>query len=511
MNTECEQYQGRLREICDGSANMSIRKINAYRQNWGLSPLPDDGRVVNSVTRGSGVAVVSPGGKTTSGCKSCGNKAKKKPITKSGAGSELVAYYKSLGMPNCQQCLDLAEKMDQWGVAECRSRIEDIVSDILPRAKKWVENKAPWLHWMLPTVIEDAGLKLKIRHDVTSAIDRAEKAAAAKKEKSACKSCSKPDPRKPSRAALIESAKLREVRDSTPVSIGVYQSRRATCDECPLLVNGSCSLSESKIDLSTRGASCPVGKWSTQTATRRPLINPTRNLIFHLYPLIGAEWNWHWHIDQIRHAAPLFNGRIAIATVTGEKLASHIEVRELFRDIPVTDWVVKPNSKLAETVTFTDLLQIVKTDDPNAITFRGHTKGVTHTRQGAEQPWARLMWSTLMDLPSVDDALSSHIMAGSMKCHEPLVSNQRYKWFYAGTFFWFRNREIFERDWSTMEQTRWYPEAWPGVLCKNEEAACLCHDFTKSSVLNNEYWLAEAASDFERWKSARPGRDKSFE
>jgi hypothetical protein len=127
----------------------------------------------------------------------------------------------------------------------------------------------------------------------------------------------------------------------------------------------------------------------------------------------------------------LFNGRIAIAIVTGRKLATAEAVQKQMAGIRVDQWIVKPNSRLAETVTMPDLLRAVKTDDPNAITFRGHCKGVTHAKHRTEQPWAQMMWDACMDISSVEDALASHIMAGPMKCHEPLVSTQRYKWFYA--------------------------------------------------------------------------------
>lgn len=235
-------------------------------------------------------------------------------------------------------------------------------------------------------------------------------------------------------------------------------------------------------------------------------------MIFHVYPLRGAEWNWKWHLDQIVRVAPYFNGRIAIGVGTGPNLAPVADVQRHLEGVPVTDWIVRNNTRqLGETATFPDLLECVKTDDPNAITFRGHTKGVTHSRTGIEQAWARLMWATCMDLPSVEDALASHLMAGPMKCHEPLVSKQKYRWFYAGTFYWFRNREIFQRDWRTMEQTRWYVEAWPGVVCSNAESACLCHDFTDGSVLREEYWRSNVEADFELWKTARPNRRTDLE
>lgn len=323
------------------------------------------------------------------------------------------------------------------------------------------------------------------------------------------------------RAALLAQATMKHLADDNAITPdGALEFRTSQCESCPLRVGRECDecgcvlypnlLNQGKIRW--RSEACPLGKWHRQRDSYQPLVNPTRNMIFHIYPLRGAEWNWHWHLKLIRNVASIFNGRIAIGIATGPHLTKPEIVQKQLESVPVTDWIIRENSKrLGETTTFVDLLKCVETDDPNTVTFRGHCKGVTHRRDGIEQPWARLMWSTCMDLASVDDALASHIMAGPMKCHEPLVSSQKYRWFFAGTFFWFRNREVFQRDWSTMEQTRWYPEAWPGVICTNEESASLVHDFTDGAVISSKYWQQNVAPEFERWKAARPNRRLDLE
>jgi len=288
------------------------------------------------------------------------------------------------------------------------------------------------------------------------------------------------------------------------------EHRRKICAACPLNNDGWCDLDRGgcgcnlAAKVTPRSSSCPQGKWFEYRDLYRPLVNPTRNLIFHIYPRVGKEWNWHWHLDQIRRAAPVFNGEIILATVTGPELAPAAEVRRVAEGIPVSEWIVKPNTRLAETETHLDLLRAVQTDDPNTITLRGHTKGVTHRPEQHEQEWARLMWEACLDLPSVEDALSSHLMAGSLKCHKPITSkHQGYEWFYAGTFFWFRNREIFQREWSVVHPTRWFVEEWPGILCARQEAACLCYDSADGSVFRGRAWADRVAPAFERWRAAR--------
>jgi hypothetical protein len=48
---ECENYAGRLRQICSGEANLPLEgpsSINAYRRRWGLPPLECRGEVASA-------------------------------------------------------------------------------------------------------------------------------------------------------------------------------------------------------------------------------------------------------------------------------------------------------------------------------------------------------------------------------------------------------------------------------------------------------------------------------
>lgn len=308
------------------------------------------------------------------------------------------------------------------------------------------------------------------------------------------------------RAKRLAAAAIDFWRDGMAIATPEQQAYRlAVCESCPLKQGNTCADCGCNLPLKVkaRAAECPNNRWFRYHDNYRPLINPTRNLLWHIYPKATADWNWKWHCEQIQSVANKFNGTISIAVATGPGLSPPEQVEDCLQGVPVSRWIVRANDATAETGTLPLLLETVKTDDPNSITFRGHCKGVTHKRDSIEQEWARLMWSACTDFEAVEDALKSHLMAGPLKCHEPLVSKQRYKWFYAGSFYWFRNREIFQRDWATMEQTRWYVEAWPGVICSNEEAANLCHDFTDGSVLRPAYWRSTVDPAFEKWKAAR--------
>lgn len=142
---ECKQFDTEhLYNICTGKADMPKWKMDAYRVKFGLKPLFNQVKEEVELTY------------ETIGC---------------GPGSVLMQKYKDSGVPPCQACFKLAKKMNLWGPDRCLKNIGEIVEDILPRAKAWVKNNAPWTHFLLPGIVEDAGLRLKISSDVKVAIE----------------------------------------------------------------------------------------------------------------------------------------------------------------------------------------------------------------------------------------------------------------------------------------------------------------------------------------------------
>ena len=148
-DNDCSELPGRLRDICLGVADLPLWKINRYRKQWDLPAL----------TRRGTVAAPKTG---------------KRFALSHGPGSQLVMIYTRRGMPSCQACHDLAAKMDGWGVDECRKRINEIVAEILPRAKNWLVSNKPWVHRVLEGVgLEDTAIRTVIRRDLLAAIKTA--------------------------------------------------------------------------------------------------------------------------------------------------------------------------------------------------------------------------------------------------------------------------------------------------------------------------------------------------
>lgn len=115
--------------------------------------------------------------KTCGGCggtKTWEEVVEKAVLDGSGPGTELLRMYHDAGVPRCPACIAMAAQMNKWGVDGCREKIEAITDDILPRAKIWMSENHPFIHRLLPSVVEDAGIRIKIKHDVQKAISTAE-------------------------------------------------------------------------------------------------------------------------------------------------------------------------------------------------------------------------------------------------------------------------------------------------------------------------------------------------
>lgn len=333
--------------------------------------------------------------------------------------------------------------------------------------------------------------------------------AALRKAKRGCTTCGKPKgilSRAVDRIVNLKNAAVDFVADGMHVATTEQQANRsAICDTCPLNKAGWCDSCGCNLSLKVmpRSSSCPLGKWSSYRDDYRPLVNPVRHLMFHLYPLNGKEWNWHWHIEQIRKHQDKFNGKIVIGVGVDNNTATMEEVQELFAGIRVDHWLKADNNKLAETLTHVEMLSLLDTDDPNAIIFRSHSKGVTKTRDAVEQQWAEIQWTGNMDLVSVEDALSSHLVCGVMRSQTPLVKKKPGDYFFAGSAYWMRAKEVFERDWTHTDKTRWWVEFVPCHLFSFAESACIFHDLVPSSVLRQSYFDEHVNPEWAVWKAAR--------
>ena len=183
-NSECDQFDEgtRLRAICEGTVDLPLYKINAYRENMGLAPLygvdpQPTGSREKPIRRQPKVKKQSPTRSVQGGCKGCGGTRRSSVAPRPngwGPGSQLLKDFEAAGVPHCPECIDLAGRMDRWGKRGCLHRLENIVDEMLPRAKTWMAENRPWLRRLVAiTKLEDTALRVALRIKIKNAIHKA--------------------------------------------------------------------------------------------------------------------------------------------------------------------------------------------------------------------------------------------------------------------------------------------------------------------------------------------------
>lgn len=225
-------------------------------------------------------------------------------------------------------------------------------------------------------------------------------------------------------------------------------------------------------------------------STARPASTITRrNLLYHITPFASNDI-WQRNVQQLVKRIDLFNGKRVIAVATGEGLASPEDVRAAFGHGDV-EIIPHPNSReLRENATFLKLLEQVVSTDPAEATFYAHAKGVAKDVLCSGDPlgsryWRNAMYHELLDdWDRIAELLEDYPVVGTHRRHHPDQptiypdGQSASDWHFAGTFFWFRNQDVFRSDrWREVWQpTGWGAEAWVGRMFPFERSACVAYD-----------------------------------
>ena len=247
------------------------------------------------------------------------------------------------------------------------------------------------------------------------------------------------------------------------------------------------------------------------------LEQPTRHLIYHIYPHQRSNI-WKWNIQQLLRRISLFDGVRSIGVVTDHETASLTDVQMEFNGARVDNWFETPNhplvglpgnvmsddgasALLGEGLSFVPLLHTLpRTGDH--VTFYGHARGSRYSEGDGHferhKRWTNMLYhSTLDDWPKVLQALREFPMAGAFKRYGDFRLPRNAAWHYSGTFFWFRNADVFaSRDWPRLHPAMYgQVEAWAAGLFKASETACLFGD--NAGFLYQE-------EEIQRWEAQLP-------
>lgn len=472
MLTDCSQFAlgSRQRQVCEGDAGWTLARVNAFRLMHGIEPFADDAEIETDATDASSnppsVAVVRrltpPTGRTTGSC--CGgNKlppgfVARRMVEGTGVGGRLIEVFKSHGFEACDACYELARRMNEWGPDGCRDNIELIVADILPRALEWESSKVGWWAQLLPTAVTSAAL----RKIVSDAIDTA----------------------KP--LEWIDVPQTQPVADIIPVKPRPSRLKN---------VNNYANEVIEKLP-------SPTGP-PIETIDTSDLV---RHLTFHIYPVakFGA---WQWNCDRLLAASHLFNGRRIVAIAVDGTTDSDFEVRRYLADFTDEFIVVQNNTILREVATWLPMLERLREHDSERdVTFSCHAKGVRHKLVPDESEgstvfrWTQAQWELGTHWPSIEPLLQGHATAGAFRryvSHSPKLGFGQ--WHYSGTFYWWRNRDVFRRSWRNVPKSFIGTEAWPGLLFAPHEAGVTLGDDVHD-LYQMHYWQNAIEPQLAKWR-----------
>jgi hypothetical protein len=203
---------------------------------------------------------------------------------------------------------------------------------------------------------------------------------------------------------------------------------------------------------------------------------PTRHLIYHLWPTRQSDM-WKWNVDQLRKRIEMFNGLRIIGVAIDDQTVSLETVQAAFAGVRIDHWVTVPNDpKLGEGATFHKMLTLLPCG-PNDITFYGHAKGTKYQQgeAGVVPRWTEVMYRSCLDHYSeVRKSLESFPITGPLKRYGDHNKPNTWRWHYSGTFFWFRNEDVFSRpEWKRLVPFYGAIECWPSCVFRAAEGGVL--------------------------------------
>lgn len=223
-----------------------------------------------------------------------------------------------------------------------------------------------------------------------------------------------------------------------------------------------------------------------------------RNLLFHMHSAPGA---WQWHAEQIRRRLPLFTGRRIIAVTTGGGLDDPAKIREALPGCEVLE--VPNNPTLREVATFEPLFGLLAGTD--GVTLYAQSKGATRKPPETGRRWAEVLYETCCDYwPWVEQVLRWHPLAGTfLKIGTGWKAEQsRSDWHYSGSWFWFRNADLYAKEWRKIDQFNHGIEPYPSLHFGDHEAGCLFYrgDVAKLNLYDWSFWAKTVEPELTTWQ-----------
>lgn len=244
-----------------------------------------------------------------------------------------------------------------------------------------------------------------------------------------------------------------------------------------------------------------------------------RHLLYHIWPKRAASETWKLNLDHLKRRWALFTGKKVIAVATCDDSCSVEDVQEYMRGYECEWQHIRNNPSMREVASFLPLFESV--EGLPGYTFYAQGKGVTKpiNNETTVHEWASAMYEINLDYwPLVQDALQLSPIVGAFKKCVLGFHDSRSDWHYSGSFFWFKNAELFRRmprlpnilghqyygrrytDWRTIEPVWFGIESFPSMLFNRSEAGCLFHHRDGAFNLYNRSYWDEVLKELAIWK-----------
>ncbi len=443
-------------KICRGEALLSEAKIDSYRVSWGMERLFQDQPQSRISTAEYKVPEFVFHGV------SVGESETRRKLY--GPGTELLAIYEAAKIPTCDACKELAQDMNDWGIEGCRSKLEEIIADILPRAKAWVDDEYPWATFFVPDVFEEFGIEVKIRRDVNKAINAAE-------------------------ATITDRLKKRENPQTGK----------------PIVAHGCSTCGGGDAWNQRRGGVAPTAdqtkRYNSVMAEPKPSPDPftdTPVLHFggHLWPVKGY---WQRHADAWNRLSEMINGKLVVGVVTDRESDSIATVRSALSD--KIELFEAPNTPEGENPTFARFQETMPRGQ-NDVFLYAHGKGCRKRtfESKAIDLWIEMMYAVLFDHKNIVTQMASgYKMVGAFRMFGEDPHQPQFGWHYAGTF-WALRAKYFPG--TVVQPVYGGVEAWPGQNFQASECKCEFLDNIALRALYLDKYMMKQRPLFEKWKES---------
>ena len=255
----------------------------------------------------------------------------------------------------------------------------------------------------------------------------------------------------------------------------------------------------------------------------------TRHLLYHIYPVSG-NGAWQWNVEQLCGRLKAFNGQKIVAIAadpptgrlsdptgpnspdggrvipgcdSADKVRAEFAKRWPHDDITFLEFENDP--KLREVKTLIPMLEMVLSDDPTHITLYAQAKGTTRKKGHIARRWTEALYEIMFDhFPLAEEQLKTYPVTGCFKKlgagWDPTQSFSDYH--FSGSWFWFRNADLYQRDWQKADQFWSGVEPYPSQHFRPSEAGCMFHEASvpAMNLYNQGYWKRTVIPQFNKWR-----------